>query len=298
MNVPSFTSSAHRIAHVEAIALRVARPLAPHAGHVLQPNERGYLIDPDNGTIYPADDRTLLLRVTCEDGTVGWGETYGIVAAGAVRALIDDMATGKIDILIGTQMVTKGHHFPNLTLVGVIDADLGLAGGDLRAAERTYQVLTQVAGRAGRAAKKGQVLIQTVDPAQPLMQALAHGTTIAARDVFLAAQLRERQLFRMPPAGRLVALIIAGVDREQVERVAKEIGMAAPRGEAERAQGIQVLGPAPAPLAILRGRHRIRFLMKAGRDVKVQPIVAAWLAKVDVPKNVIVTVDIDPYSFM
>lgn len=217
---------------------------------------------------------------------------------GEVRALIDDMVAGKIDILIGTQMVTKGHHFPNLTLVGVIDADLGLAGGDLRAAERTYQVLTQVAGRAGRAEKKGQVLIQTVDPAQPLMQALAHGTTIAARDVFLAAQLRERQLFRMPPAGRLAALIIAGVDRGQVERVAKELAIAAPRGEEERKQGIQVLGPAPAPLALLRGRHRMRFLMKASRDVKLQPIIAAWLARVDVPKTVMVTIDIDPYSFM
>ncbi len=213
---------------------------------------------------------------------------------GAVRALIDDMAAGKIDILIGTQMVTKGHHFPGLTLVGVVDADLGLGGGDLRAAERTYQVLTQVAGRAGRAEKKGQVLIQTVDPAQPLMQALAHGTTIAARDVFLAAQLRERQLFRMPPAGRLAALIIAGVDRAQVEQVAKELGIAAPRGE----QGVQVLGPAPAPLAILRGRHRMRFLLKASRDVKVQPIIADWLARVVVPKTVTVAVDIDPYSFM
>lgn len=213
---------------------------------------------------------------------------------GEVRALIDDMAAGKIDILVGTQMVTKGHHFPNLTLVGVIDADLGLGGGDLRAAERTYQTLTQVAGRAGRATKKGQVLIQTVDPAQPLMQALSFGTTLGARDMFLAAQLRERQLFRMPPAGRLAALILSGVDRGQVEQVAKELAINAPRD----VKDVQILGPAPAPLALLRGRHRIRFLLKAGRDVKVQPMIQKWLEQVMIPKTVQATVDIDPYSFM
>ncbi len=214
------------------------------------------------------------------------------------RALIERMVAGEIDILIGTQMVTKGHHFPHLTLVGVVDADLGLAGGDLRAAERTYQLLTQVAGRAGRSvrsdAKQSRVLIQTVDPAQPLMQALKHGTTLAARDVFLAAQLRERQMFKMPPAGRLAALILAGVERDAVERAARELGKTAPRGET----GIHVLGPAPAPLSMLRGRHRIRFLVKAPKDARLQGLMADWLKRTDLPPGVQVTVDIDPYSFL
>ena len=210
------------------------------------------------------------------------------------RAIIDRMTAGEVDILIGTQLAAKGHHFPHLTLVGVVDADLGLAGGDLRAAERTYQLMMQVSGRAGRGTKPGRVLIQTVDPAQPLMQALHHGTTQAARDVFLAAQLRERQIFRMPPHGRLAALILAGLDRAAVERAAKELSKTAPRGE----QGAQILGPAPAPLSLLRGRHRVRFLVKAPREARLQGLMQDWLQRTPLPRDVQVTVDIDPYSFM
>lgn len=206
-----------------------------------------------------------------------------------MRALIDSMAAGAIDILIGTQIVTKGHHFPNLTLVGVIDADLGLAGGDLRAAERTYQVLTQVAGRAGRAQKPGHVLVQTTDPKNPLMQFLVQGR----RDEFLATQLRERALFKMPPTGKLAALIISAPDMGQVERAGKLLAQHMPH-----AAGVTILGPAPAPLARLRGKYRSRFLVKAPRDIKLQALIAAWLLDAKISRTVRVTVDIDPYSFM
>lgn len=206
-----------------------------------------------------------------------------------MRALIDDMAAGNVDILIGTQIVTKGHHFPNLTLVGVIDADLGLAGGDLRAAERTYQILTQVSGRAGRAAKAGHVLVQTTEPTNPLMQNLAKG----ARDAFLAEQLREREMFKMPPAGRLAALIISGADLGQVERAGKALAAHIPSEK-----GVTILGPAPAPIARLRGRYRSRFLIKAGRDTKLQALLARWLNETQIPRSVRVAVDIDPYSFL
>lgn len=206
-----------------------------------------------------------------------------------MRAVIDDMAAGKIDILVGTQMVTKGHNFPGLTLVGVIDADLGLAGGDLRAAERTYQVLTQVAGRAGRGDKPGRVLVQTTDPEQPLMKSLVKND----RDNFLAAQLREREVFGMPPYGRLAALIVSGADLGAVERAGKTLAATAPHSE-----GIVILGPAPAPIARLRGKYRNRFLVKAPRDAKLQPLLAKWLQHAELPRTVKVQVDIDPYSFL
>lgn len=206
-----------------------------------------------------------------------------------VRTLIDSMAAGQIDILIGTQIVTKGHHFPNLTLVGVIDADLGLAGGDLRAAERTYHVLSQVAGRAGRAQKAGQVLIQTTQPENALM----HYLVTNQRDAFLNAQLQERAAFKMPPAGRLAALIISAPDLANVERAGQQLARHMPH-----LPDVTILGPAPAPLARLRGRYRARFLIKAARAVKLQSLLKEWLAAAKIGRAVRVTVDIDPYSFM
>jgi primosomal protein N' (replication factor Y) len=214
-----------------------------------------------------------------------------------VRALIDDMADGRIDILIGTQMVTKGYNFPNLTLVGVLDADLGLAGGDLRAAERTFQMLTQVAGRAGRAAKSGRVLLQTTDPQQPLMRVLARsvvsGAVTDGRDAFLAEQLGERELFGMPPYGRLAAVIVSGTDIGMVDRACRTLAQTQPH-EA----GVVVYGPAPAPIARLRGKYRNRFLVKGSKDIKLQPLLRDWLQRADVPRTVKVSVDIDPYSFL
>ncbi|MBY0335963.1 MAG: primosomal protein N' [Acetobacteraceae bacterium] len=195
----------------------------------------------------------------------------------------------EVDLVIGTQIVAKGWHFPHLTLVGVVDADLGLAGGDLRAAERTMQLLHQVAGRAGRAERPGRVLVQTYAPEHPVMQALV------ADDMpgFLEAEKTTREPGHWPPYGRLAALIVSSEDPVAADRTARDLGLAAPGGA-----GIQVLGPAPAPLALLRGRHRRRLLLKAERGVRVQPILREWLARVDVPNDVRVQVDVDPVGFL
>jgi len=207
----------------------------------------------------------------------------------AAAALLRAVAARELDLLIGTQVVAKGHHFPHLTLVGVIDADLGLYGGDLRAAERTYQLLHQVAGRAGRAARPGRVLIQTAEPEHPVMQALASG----ARDRFIEVETEAREGAGMPPFGRLVALILSSPDPAALERAARALARAAPHYD-----GVQVLGPAPAPLAVLRGRHRRRFLLKARREVAVQKLVRDWVAQVKLPGKLRLQIDIDPYSFL
>jgi primosomal protein N' (replication factor Y) len=211
----------------------------------------------------------------------------------AARELIRRVEAGEVDLLIGTQVLAKGHHFPGLTLVGVVDADLGLAGGDLRAAERTYQLLHQVAGRAGRGARPGTVILQTFFPDHPVMAALA----ALARDRFLAAEGAARRESAMPPYGRLVALIVSGTKEPEVERTARALARAAPADSDIRVP-IRVLGPAPAPLSLLRGSHRRRLLLKAPRAVSVQNIVRDWLARVPVPRSVRVQVDVDPYSFL
>ena len=207
----------------------------------------------------------------------------------AAVALVGRMQNREIDILIGTQVMAKGHHFPYLTLVGVVDADLGLAGGDLRAAERTFQLLHQVAGRAGRAERPGRVLLQTYRPYDPVMKALVSGT----RDQFLSAEAEERERHGMPPFGRLAAIIVSGSDYQEVERTAKALGRKAPSED-----GLFVLGPAPAPLSILRGRHRFRLLLKARRNINVRTKLRHWLSQVRVHKGVRIQVDVDPYSFL
>ncbi|TAJ83000.1 primosomal protein N' [Reyranella sp.] len=205
------------------------------------------------------------------------------------EAAVDRMINGEIDILIGTQMAAKGHHFPNLTLVAVIDADLGLNGGDLRAAERTFQLLYQVAGRAGREGRPGRALIQTHNPEHAVMQALVSGD----RDRFVEVELADREVAGMPPYGRLASLIISGPDPAAVDNVCAALARGAPHRE-----GITVLGPSTAPLALLRGRHRRRFLLKTSRDVAVQPILHAWLERIGLPGSVRLQVDVDPYSFL
>ncbi len=207
----------------------------------------------------------------------------------AAAELAQAMTERRYDLLIGTQIVAKGHHFPMLTLVGVVDADLGLTGGDLRAAERTYQLLHQVGGRAGRAEHKGRVLIQTWMPEQPVMKALAAGD----RDRFLAAEAAARRHAGLPPFGRLAALIVSASDAESADFAARALSRAAPQ-----LPGVTVLGPAPAPLAVLRGRHRRRFLVKAGREVNLQAVLRDWLSRVRVQGAVRLQVDIDPYSFL
>ncbi len=205
------------------------------------------------------------------------------------EAAVDRMINGEIDILIGTQMAAKGHHFPNLTLVAVIDADLGLNGGDLRAAERTFQLLYQVAGRAGREGRPGRALIQTHNPEHAVMQALVSGD----RDRFVEVELADREIAGMPPYGRLASLIISGPDPAAVDNVCAALARQAPHRD-----GITVLGPSTAPLALLRGRHRRRFLLKTSRDVAVQPILHAWLERIGLPGSVRLQVDVDPYSFL
>ena len=207
----------------------------------------------------------------------------------AASALVQRMQDREIDILVGTQIMAKGHHFPMLTLVGVVDADLGLAGGDLRAAERTYQILHQVSGRAGRAERPGRVLLQSYRPDHAVMEALVSGD----RDRFMAAEAASRERHHMPPFGRLAALIVSGPDMAAVDNVARALGRARPTGD-----GIMVLGPAPAPLSILRGRHRRRLLVKATRGINVQALLRSWLGRVRLPGSVRVQTDVDPYSFL
>jgi primosomal protein N' (replication factor Y) len=199
------------------------------------------------------------------------------------------MEAGEIDIVIGTQLVTKGYHFPNLTLVGIVDADLALSGGDLRAAERTFQQIRQAAGRAGRGEKPGRVLVQSHDPSAPVISALVSGDA----DGFYAAETEARRLAGMPPFGRLAAIVVSSEDQAAATAAARAIGRAAPRVE-----NMTVLGPAPAPLAMLRGRHRHRLLVHAARSVPAQEIIRDWLAGVELPRGVRVAVDVDPYSFL
>jgi primosomal protein N' (replication factor Y) len=202
---------------------------------------------------------------------------------------VNRMEAGEIDLVVGTQLVTKGYHFPNLTLVGVIDADLGLAGGDLRAAERTFQQIMQVAGRAGRGEKPGHVYIQTTAPDAAVMRALVSGDA----ESFYAAETEARQEAEVPPFGRYAAIIVSSEDKEAANDAARRIGRAAPEVE-----GMHVFGPAPAPLSMLRGRHRFRLLVHARRQLDVQDVIRDWLGSVEWSAKVRVAVDVDPYNFL
>lgn len=194
-----------------------------------------------------------------------------------------------IDVIVGTQLVTKGYHFPELTLVGVVDADLGLEGGDLRAAERTYQQIAQVAGRAGRGAKAGEVLIQTRHPEAAVIAALVAGD----RDAFYAAEAEGRRSAGAPPFGRWAAIIVSSEDEAEARDAARAIG-----GTAPRLDDVMILGPAPAPMALLRGRYRYRLLINARRSAQLQGVIREWLGALNFPQGVRVNVDIDPYSFV
>ena len=204
------------------------------------------------------------------------------------QAAIRAMAKREIDVLIGTQIVAKGHHFPQLTLVGVVDADLGGSDGDLRARERTFQLLHQVSGRAGRAEKPGLVLLQTRNPDDAVMQALARGD----RDGFYEQERQFREASQSPPFGRLAALVISGYDGDAVRDIARQLGKAAPS-----ARDVKVWGPTPAFYSLLRGQTRERLLVQAAKGVDVQAYLKAWLALVKVPAAVRVAVDVDPVSF-
>lgn len=195
----------------------------------------------------------------------------------------------EVDIIIGTQIVAKGHHFPWLTLVGVIDADLGLENADLRAGERTFQLMQQVSGRAGRAERPGRVFLQTYMPEHPVMQALVADR----RDRFYEREAEQRRRLGQPPFGRLAGVVVSSENPAEAQRVAREMARCIPSAEK-----VQVLGPAPAPLALLRGRTRIRFLVKAKREVNIQAFMTNWLSYMKVPASVRIVVDIDPLSFL
>ncbi len=207
---------------------------------------------------------------------------------GEIQGPLRAFASREIDVLIGTQIVAKGHHFPHLTLVGVLDADLGGADGDVRARERTFQLLHQVSGRAGRAEKPGLVLLQTRNPDDSVMQALASGD----RDGFYEQERMFREAAAAPPFGRLAAIIVSGYDGDAVRDVARELAKTAPA-----ARDVKVWGPTPAFYALLRGQTRERLLVQAARGVDVQAYMRAWLARVKVPGAVRVAVDVDPVSF-
>ena len=207
-----------------------------------------------------------------------------------LRHTLREIEEREVDIVIGTQLVAKGHHFPGLALVGVVDGDLGLAQADPRAAERTFQLMQQVTGRAGREAIPGRGLIQTYMPEHPVVAALVSGD----RDAFIAREIEERRDARMPPFGRLAALLVSAGSREAAEAYAREVARAAPA-----ASKIEVLGPAEAPLAVIRGRHRFRLLMKAAREANLQAYLRLWLGQVPKAKGDLrLSVDIDPYSFL
>jgi primosomal protein N' (replication factor Y) (superfamily II helicase) len=207
-----------------------------------------------------------------------------------MRAIIKSIEAGEADIIIGTQMVAKGHHFPDLATVGVVDGDLGLGQADPRAAERTFQLLHQVTGRAGRAMALGHGFVQTYMPEHPVMQAIISGD----REAFLAREIGQRQAGLLPPYGRLAALIVSARDKTHCEGFARTIARLAPPSER-----IEILGPAEAPLAVIRGRYRWRILLKAARDLDIQAYLRAWIASLPKPPaDLRLTVDIDPYNFL
>jgi primosomal protein N' (replication factor Y) len=207
-----------------------------------------------------------------------------------LKAELEAVANGEVDIVVGTQLVAKGHNFPGLTLVGVVDADVGFGQGDPRASERTFQLLTQVTGRAGRADKPGIGLIQTHMPEHPVLQALlAHDT-----ERFYALEEAARRRAHLPPFVRFVAVIVSGTDGVAVKKHANHL-----KAIARPPDTIQVLGPVDAPLAMLRGRHRQRLLVRGPRGRETQSFVKAWLAKAEKTRGDIrIDVDVDPQSFV
>lgn len=222
---------------------------------------------------------TARVKILSSDITTNFAE---------VSQVIHEMEEGNVDILIGTQILAKGHHFPSLTLVGIVDADLGLMGSDLRASERTFQLLSQVAGRAGRGEKKGTVYLQTLYPENAVLQALVENN----REKFLALEKKTRRLLKIPPFGKLAAVIVSGPNQEETEKTALWLGQTAPNNEF-----VSTLGPAPAPIFMLRNKFRYRLLLKTAKNIRIQDVLRDWLKRIKIPGRVRVEVDIDPYSF-
>ena len=211
-----------------------------------------------------------------------------ITSPAALKTMIDSIENHEVDFIVGTQIVTKGYHFPMLTLVGVIDADLGMSGADPRAAERTWQQLEQVAGRAGRAEHPGRVMFQTYQPGHPVLQALISGD----KDQFLEQEAASREAQNLPPYGKMASLILSGPDKNNVIIICKTLAKCAPHHK-----DITVLGPVAAPLSYLRGNYRFRFLLKANSHVSIQNEIRHWLNQMPKHRGVKIQIDIDPYSF-
>ncbi|MBT0958770.1 primosomal protein N' [Alphaproteobacteria bacterium KMM 3653] len=211
-------------------------------------------------------------------------------SARALKAKVEEIAEGAADLIIGTQMVAKGHNFPLLTLVGVIDADLGLQGSDLRAAERTFQLMRQVAGRAGRKEIPGEAMLQTYQPEHPVIRAILGGD----EEAFWAAEAEERRATGAPPYGRMAGVVLSSTEAQEAFDLGAEM---ARRIAPLEAVGAQVFGPAPAPIARIRGRHRVRLLVKAPKGAPLQDAVRKWLAQFRTKGAQRITVDIDPQSF-
>jgi primosomal protein N' (replication factor Y) len=272
---------------------RLSRRLScHHCGHETQPppacpecGELDCLVACGPGVERIADEVAEIMP----DARVAIATSDTLNSPEKAAAFVAAAEEGAIDVIVGTQLVTKGFHFPELTLVGVVDADLGLEGGDLRAAERTYQQVAQVAGRAGRGAKPGEVLIQTRHPDAPVIAALAAGD----RDAFYEAETEARRHAGAPPFGRWAAIIVSSEDEAEAKEAARLIG-----GTQPNVPDVMILGPAPAPLSLLRGRYRYRLLINARRSAQVQEVIRQWLAPLRFPQGVRVSIDIDPYSFV
>jgi primosomal protein N' (replication factor Y) len=266
----------------------------------LQCHHCGFHITPPNGCPKCKAENSLVacgpgverlaeeVKVLIPDIRMAIADSDNIKSPGAASKLVTRIENHEIDLIIGTQIIAKGYHFPLLTLVGVIDADLGLQGGDPRAAERTFQLLYQVAGRSGREGKPGRVMLQTYMPKHPVIQALLSGD----KNQFIENEVKARREAMMPPFGRLVALIVSGPQEANVDYAAQALARSAPRDP-----NIIVLGPAPAPIALLRGQHRRRLLFKATKKTVVQPLIREWISQVKKYNKVRIQIDVDPMSF-
>ena len=211
-----------------------------------------------------------------------------IMSRQALERIVHKMESGDIDIVIGTQILAKGHHFPNLTLVGVVDADMGLFGTDFRAAEHTFQQLFQVAGRAGRGDSPGRVLMQTYQPTHPVLAAICNGN----RDAFMAADMDARRAAKMPPYGQLIAVIVESQKESVLQNFCASLAASAPV-----ADGVRIMGPIVAQIYQIRNWYRMRFLVTGGARAMLQPIVARWIGRARIPANVRVKIDVNPQNF-
>ena len=207
----------------------------------------------------------------------------------SLERLVQRIERGEVNVIIGTQILAKGHHFPNLTLVGVVDSDMGLYGTDFRASEHTFQQLFQVAGRAGRGAHAGRVLLQTYQPEHPVLTAICAGN----RDEFMALDMSGRKMAKMPPYGSLIAIIVEGEKEQVLQRFCADLAAVAPR-----VTGAKIMGPITAQIYQIRNWYRMRFLVSGARNADLQSLVARWLSGVKMPANIRVKIDVNPLNFM